>query len=128
MSKKMLLKLLPYVGFLIMILVLIYRINQNKYEQRVLKSSLRTTAIIVKIEKVAVRDPASGTFLYKIGKRQYKFEETGDFTFMEVGDTIEIEYSKKDFSIARVIDKYYMQKYWKFKKDNKDDTVLINIL
>lgn len=64
----------------------------------------------------AVGGSAYGIFEYKVKGKFFRTEEIGDFSFLQIGDSVLIKYAVNDPSVARVLDKYYMQKYKHLKK------------
>jgi hypothetical protein len=52
-----------------------------------------------------------GKFYFFVKNKRFDVEERDYFTELSKGDTVLIEYAIKDPSVARVNDKYYMQKY-----------------
>lgn len=101
------------IGFSLIFSLLGYVLIRNNYHDYLLDNgkTKRTTAILVRIKETAIKSPASGFFKYKVKNKNYTFNENGDFSSMKIGDTLLIKYSLKDPSIARVVDKCYMQKY-----------------
>jgi hypothetical protein len=100
-----------FVVLIIFLMALFYRIFENYRDKKLLLSSAKEIGILTQIHFGAVKSPKSGNFIYKVKGVKYSLEDTGDFTFMKIGDTVLIEYSLKDPSVARVVDKCYMQKY-----------------
>lgn len=98
------------IGFLI--LFIIYSgINEQK-ENKSLEDSIQTTAIVIRTRQGGYKTSAGADFKYKIGEKVYNFNQTGGFyQYLNVGDTVLIEYAKNDNLIARVIDSKYMQKF-----------------
>ena len=75
------------------------------------QKSIRIIGIIIRINHGAVRNGKSSQIEYKINGEKYKFWEGGDFDDYLIGDTVQIAYSIKDNSIAKVIDKHFMKKF-----------------
>ena len=44
-----------------------------------------------------------GYFKYKVNEKTYEFWELGDFSYLDIGDSTQIEYSISDNNIAKVI-------------------------
>lgn len=100
-------------AFLIFVLTNYYL---EKKEQKMLNNYFTTTAIVLEIHQPQViHDSYSGTFQYEVGGKIYKFTEVGNFSFLKLGDTVEIKYAKENHAIAKVIDKFYMSKYRNLK-------------
>ena len=101
------------IGFSLIFSLLGYVLIRNSYHDYLLDNgkTKSTTAILVRIKETAVKSPASGFFKYKVKNKNYIFNENRDFSSMKIGDTLLIKYSLKNPSVARVIDKCYMQKY-----------------
>lgn len=91
---------------------------QDSRKDRLLKNNNRTFAILIHShDGTAVRAISYGVFIFRDkDNKKIKFEVSGDYTKLEIGDTVLIEYAVEDHSIARVIDKYYMQKYRHLKE------------
>jgi len=75
-----------------------------------LKDSKEHWAIITRHRPITARSSAAGVFEYTISNETYSFQQSGDYTMLDIGDTVQIEYSVKDNNLAQVIDKYYYQK------------------
>jgi hypothetical protein len=90
---------------------IVYTFIREKKDNQLLEKSIKHFAILIEIDGGNTHSPSSGDFKYKIDSKEYEFNQSGDYSFMQVGDTVLIEYAIKDHSVARVIDKYYMQKY-----------------
>lgn len=89
-------------------------------EDELLKKYFKSTAVITEIHKPEViHDSYSGTFQYKIKNKTYEFTQIGNYTLLKLGDTVEIKYAMGDYSIARVTEKYYMEKYRRLKNNNE---------
>jgi hypothetical protein len=111
-------KLTPYgknlLGFIAIVLVIAYVFIRNHYHENLLDNgkTKETIAFIINIDDgSAVHSTSNGDFEFKIKNKKYTFNDSGDYTFLKIGDSVLIEYSLKDPSVARVIDKCYMQKY-----------------
>ncbi|MFN5415533.1 MAG: hypothetical protein ACK5B9_00645, partial [Flavobacteriia bacterium] len=91
--------------------VFCYRIYQNHSDEELLLNSKTRIAKIISISKGQVRNPPRGYFMFYLNHKKIKFSEQGDFSFMEVGDSVLIKYAIADPSVATVVDKYVMQKY-----------------
>lgn len=88
-----------------------YRFFQEYNDNKLLEDSITTKGILLEIEGTGVKSSAYGAYYYYVNKIRYENEDRKDFTDLKVGDTILVEYSKKDPSISRVVDKHYMKRY-----------------
>lgn len=98
------------VVFSLMIISVIYILIKDIRNDFLLKRSRETTAIITHISHGAVRSPKRGEFEYIVNGKKYNFNESGDYDAFSIGDTVLIEYAVEDHSVARVVDKFYMEK------------------
>jgi hypothetical protein len=116
MEKKRITELrISIIGFIVMGIGFIYIFWREYYEDKLL---LKTKiGFIERIYNGAVRSPKNVDFIYYVNGKKYGSNESGDYTFMKIGDTILIEYAVKDNSVARVVDKFYMKKYRRLKPD-----------
>lgn len=114
-NKKMRNRLLIISCFSFMGIFLIYNFIREKREDKLLNNSLDGFAILVKKNKGNTHAPSGGDFKYRVDHHEYSFSQSGDYEFMHVGDSVLIRYAKDDHSVARVVDKYYMEKYKKLK-------------
>ncbi|MCE2743936.1 MAG: hypothetical protein LW701_10275 [Fluviicola sp.] len=87
--------------------IIIINSFQEQYKNNCLKKTKLTIGTINEITFGSVRHPKSAEIIYNIKDKKYNFWERGDFTKLKVGDTVIIEYSLKDESVARVRDKNY---------------------
>lgn len=110
--------LFSIVFFTFIVLVLCYQFYRESYESKVLEQNNQTFGFLSSCKHGSSRFPSTGTIKYNVKGRNYDFTCDGDFSFMKLGDTILIEYATKDHSVARLIDKYYMKKYWHLKKEH----------
>lgn len=115
-NKDKLNTILTIVVFSFMGIFIIYTFVKEKKDAELLSNSLEHLGILTKKNSGNSHAPSSGDFKYKIDKIEYSFNQSGTFDFMEVGDTVLIEYAVEDPSVARVVDKYYMKKYRHMKK------------
>lgn len=102
--------------FILIGIFIIYTFLREKKESSLLMNSKTGIAILIEINGNA-HAAASGDFRYKVKSKKYEFNQSGDYSFMQIGDTVLIEYAVDDCSVARVVDKYYMSKYHKLNKD-----------
>ena len=89
--------------------------TKSKKERMLSLATLKTVAIY-KETIVHYNTGPTSYFLYKANNVGYILNQYGKFDFLQKGDTVLIEYSKEDPSVARVIDFKYMQK---FKEDKE---------
>lgn len=102
----------------ILAIVFTYRWWQSEHNTNVLENGAKEIpAKIIKIGTGAVRVPAYAIFRYKVGNDFFEFKESGDYSQFRLGDSVLIEYAIEDYSIARVIDPFYMQKYKHLQKE-----------
>lgn len=87
----------------------------EKKEERLLENSKIATAVLIKKKSGSVKSPASGRFVYRVQGKKYEFSQPGNYLFMNLGDSVSIKYAVEDHSVARVVDKYYMKKYYYLK-------------
>jgi hypothetical protein len=108
------------IGVLIILFFLIYPFFQNLIEandDKLLEDAIETKGVIVKIHTPKViHGSYYGVFSYSVNNKNYSFDERGDFSLLNLKDTVLIIYSKKDHSVARVKDKYYLEKYKHLKR------------
>lgn len=95
---------------------LVFKFFSNQNKDTLLKNSKTDYALIKKIYHGGVKNPRNADFEYSVNGKQYEFNQPGDYDAFKLGDTILIEYAVADHSVARVVDKYYMQKYKHLKK------------
>lgn len=93
------------------VFILIFSFGKEYYRKEKLKRTKNALAVMVEYSTGTVRHSMSGTFQYEINDNTYKFIQSEDFSMLSIGDTVEIEYAVKDNSVARVINKHYMDKY-----------------
>lgn len=90
---------------------IIYSFLKEKKDDELLENSIEHFAILIKINEGNTHAPSSGDFRYKVKNKEHEFNQSGDYKFMQIGDTVLIEYAIKDNSVSKVVDKYYMKKY-----------------
>ncbi len=93
------------------VFILIFSFLRDNYREKMLESTQKEKAIIVRVIQKTSKDDRGGKFKYSINGKDYDFRQSGDFSMLSIGDTVEIEYSIEDNSVARVINKHYMDKY-----------------
>ena len=94
----------------LMFIVVILIVIKNIRNDFLLKRSREMNAIITHISHGAVRSPKRGEFEYVVNGKKHNFNEPGDYDAFSIGDTVLIEYAVEDHSVARVVDKFYMEK------------------
>lgn len=106
------------IGAVLMILIVMsYLMLRNYFDSKLLENAKETNAILIgKSSGHGVNETANGTFKYKVQNESLEFNQSGDYDFMKLGDTVLIEYAIENHSVARVKDKYYMKKYKHLKK------------
>lgn len=109
-----------YIPFMIgVLLIIIQRGCIDINEEKLLKNSKTSLGEITKIIHAAPKTSKGMNFKYIVNGKQYEGYSWGDHELFEVGDTILIEYAVEDHSVARVVDKYYMQKYKYLRNEGK---------
>jgi hypothetical protein len=89
---------------------LTYNIYNDHKRQKLFQNSKNTIGILIE-ESHSSQKFLVGYFYYYVGKKKFKIREKQNFSHLKKGDTVLIRYAVEDPSVARVIDKYYMQKY-----------------
>lgn len=109
---------IPYLLLGLLGILLLISLIRNYYNERALEGETgKCIAILIDIRSgEGVRQTATGTYKYLVNGRKYEYEENRNFNDLSIGDTVLIEYSIEDPSVARVVDKYYMQKYKNLKQ------------
>ena len=82
----------------------------QNHKEELLENSKKVTGILIS-EEHSSQKFINGRFTYFVNKKKYSLRYTGDFSYMNIGDSVLIEYAIKDPSVARVVDRYYMKKY-----------------
>lgn len=95
---------------------LVFKFFNDQNKDALLKNSKTDYAIIKMIYHGGIKNPRNADFEYSIKGKRYNFNQPGNYDAYKIGDTILIEYAVEDHSVARVVDKYYMQKYKYLKK------------
>ena len=99
---------LAYILIVIFLLLIIWNYYREVHDNSELKFSKKTKAVLIQIKNgKSVRSTPSGTYEYIVNGKKYQCEENTSFYGLYIGDTILIEYSINDPSIAIVIDKHY---------------------
>mgnify|MGYP000940153412 CR=1 FL=1 len=114
-------KYLPYFLLFVIGVLLVLSAIRDYYNKKILAGDTETLiAIITDITSgTGVRQAPDAKFYYFVKNKKYENHTNGNFNFMEVGDTVLIEYAIEDHSVARVVDKYYMKKYKYLKRIEK---------
>lgn len=94
---------------------LLFNLFNEHRKERLLQKSKYTTGILIKEYHNSLRF-LNGDFYFYVGKIRYQITDFKDFSHLIKGDTVLIEYAIEDPSVARVVDKYYMQKYKHLKE------------
>lgn len=92
-----------WLGVFIFSVVIIYSLTRDFYRKDKLENLTKGKAIIIKYSTGTSKHGKRGYFEYIVSGKKYKFIQQGDFSSFEIGDTLEIEYSIEDNSVARVI-------------------------
>lgn len=82
----------------------------QKEDELKLKDSIKTKAVITKIGSRRIRRQNDSYIKFNVKNEQVEVRVHGDWTMLNVGDTVEIIYSKLDPTIFRVTDKNYEKK------------------
>lgn len=104
-------KIIYYILIPSIVFILVFSFGKEYYRKEKLKKTETAFAVMIEYSTGTVRHSMRGTFQYKINGNTYKFIQSEDFSMLSIGDTVEIEYSIEDNSVARVINKHYMDKY-----------------
>lgn len=90
----------------------IYFITRKIYETELLKGPTnKHTAILKEIRDASSKSTKKTLVFFTVNGKDYEFYSDYDYLDMSVGDTVLIEYAISDPNVAKVIEKYYMQKY-----------------
>lgn len=107
--KKSNLILLSTIIFIILIIA--YSFLRDNIRSRKLENTIKTHAVFIENLERTSADPSGGIFEYQIKGKFYKFHQQGDFSNLEIGDTVEIKYSIQDNSVAEITNTHYMDRY-----------------
>ena len=93
--------------------VVLVRFILDKRSEKLLENSSNTLNIFAYYQGSSFVRSSGWTsgFKYELNGREYYLGTRGKINFLEKGDTVLIEYSIKDPSVAKVVDLYYMEKY-----------------
>lgn len=97
----------------ILLIIGIYSFWNDHRTENLLIHNKKALGVFVSRNTTPVHGSPSINVKYKVGNVSYLLKERGSFSELKIGDTVLVEYAVKDNSVARVIDKYYMQKYKK---------------
>lgn len=86
-------------GFLV--ILSLYHFLENYHRDEMLKDGKETFGVILSIDPPPVHGSPSAKISYTVKHKKYVFDEDGNFSFMELGDTVLIKYSLRDHSVAR---------------------------
>lgn len=106
-----------YIGLFFLIGFSVNYFIDKRNERLMSKDTIKTYATYDKHIVFARSGPRSYFYFY-VDSQKFSLTQYGRFDFLQKGDTVLIEYSKEDPSVARVIDFKYMQKF----KEDKDKT------
>jgi hypothetical protein len=109
-----------WIFFVVMLIIfgLAYNLFNDNRRNKLLKKSMLVTGLLVS-EDHSSHKFLSGDFEFLVKNKKYYFRHNGDFSFLNIGDTVLIEYAIEDPTVARVKDRYYMKKF-NFIKKNKN--------
>jgi hypothetical protein len=99
---------------IIVLIAIVVNIYIDKKRNKLLEKSIDIKGVL--FEKYTEGKNKMGTFEFKLKNSKIKFDYIGDFSFLQIGDTVLIQYAIEDPSVARVKDRYYMRKYKYLKK------------
>lgn len=105
-------KLMLWIIVLAFLAYLIYQFAKENFENHALKNSKPTVGVLIEIHTPqVVRGSYYGVIKYEVNGKEYEMKSLDeDYSMLKVGDSVQIEYSVEDYSIARLVDKYYMKK------------------
>ncbi len=113
----------PGIKLMILILTLGVFIFLGNYLQKQdnnkLKNSIKTKAVISKIGFRGIRRKGKSYVKFTVKNKKIVAAIHGDYSSFEIGDTIEIIYSKVDPTIIKVTNKYY-EKIKEIIKNNEN--------
>ncbi len=95
-------------GVIIFLGLMLNFINENR-KQKLLQNSNTTIGLL--IEEYSKGKNPKGTFQFELKGKKYVIDHIGDFSYMKKGDSVLLQYSIEDPTVARVKDRYYMKKY-----------------
>lgn len=101
-------KVLIFFFFFITVILLGNYIKTS--EELKLKDSVKTKAVITKTGASGGRKIHTGYLKFKVKNQLIEASVHADWTILNVGDTVEITYSKLDPTIFRITDFYYEKK------------------
>lgn len=104
------------VGFmgLFIFFALLYGMLREDKRMKLFQNSKITFGYL--ISKYSAGKNPTGTFLFIYRNKMIKFDNIGDYSQLNKGDTVLIEYAIEDPTVARVKDKYVMQKFKHLRK------------
>lgn len=91
--------------------IVVFSLDKEYYRKEKFKKAKKSFAIMTAYSTGTVRHSMNGTFQYSLKNETYSFKQYEDFSMLSIGDTVEIEYSIEDNGVAKVSNKYYMEKY-----------------
>lgn len=90
------------IAALIFVSIVSFSFLRDNYRERSLEKTISTHAFYYKYSGKTVRDDNWCYFSYTVEKKKFSFKESGSFPNLKIGDSVEIEYSISDHSVARV--------------------------
>lgn len=100
---------------IVLFCIFMFNIFYQNHKEELLANSKIVTGKLIS-EEHSSQKFINGRFTYFVNEKKYCLRYTGDFSYMNIGDSVLIEYAIEDPSLARVVDRYYMKKYWSLKK------------
>ena len=98
-----------YLGVLLFFALLFGLINEDR-KQKLMQHSKITFGFLIEEDHSSLNFQ-HGTFKFQVNGKIQVFDYSGDFSYLSKGDTVLIEYAIEDPTVAKVKDRYYMQKY-----------------
>jgi hypothetical protein len=97
-------------GAVLLFFVLLYSMLKEDREMKLLQHSKVTYGYLIEEYHESAKF-RHGFFYFYAGNERIEIKEFRYFSHLSKGDTVLIEYAIEDPTLARVKDKYYMQKY-----------------
>ena len=115
MKKK---NLSNYIIILLLLIATLFLIRNLYVNNQLNKGTIQTTGIVTDINTGSgVRQVAGVDYYYYVKGKKYYGSDNGQFSFMDIGDTLIIEYAKGDCSVSKVFNKFFMKKYQYLKRE-----------
>lgn len=99
----------------IIFFALLFNLLNEHRKERLLQKSNSVIGLLQKEDHSSLKFN-DGIFIFFVKNKKYIIRHKGDFSHLKKGVTVLIEYAIEDPSVARVVDKYYMQKYKHLKE------------